>query len=203
MPNTGNSNRNHIPQGRRLSTSRHINTTTNRQGLPTEAMDDNRWIVFVSSAMPKQRSRQIYHDRHAAKKAAATYSQWFRVWTWEDCAFPGRFSPDDLYLSKAAESHILILLIHDRLTKNTKREYDISVRNRRGQMVFFRDGFRLKQTARNFKDKLRHTTYWQYTNRSELKSIVIRGLRENLLRYANLGQNVTFGTKAQYVRPGV
>jgi hypothetical protein len=181
----------------------NLGTPAASGGSPSPATDDSRFLVFVSSAMPRPRSRRIAADRRAAKDAAETQSSLFRVWTWEDCAFPGSFRPEELYLKKAAESHFLILLIHDRLTVNTKKEFDISVKNKRGQMIFFRDGFRLERTAMIFKNRLRNNTYWHYKNCSELKTIVIRGLIQNLLRYADLGQSVSIGTTINYGRQGV
>jgi hypothetical protein len=206
MPESAHRGRNaQAPRSRHrhLHARKTPSTVFSRGAIPLSAADDNRWLVFVSSAMPRPRSRRIGTDRRAAKDAALTQSEWFRVWTWEDCAFPGTFGPESLYLTKAAESHILILLIHDRLTPNTKKEYDISVKNRRGQMIFFRDGFRLDQPARHFRNKLRDATYWRYKNCSELKSIIIRGLRENLLRYATIGQKASIGTTINYGRLGV
>lgn len=153
--------------------------------------------------MPRKRDNRIGTDRVTATEAARAYSHLFRVWTWEDCAFPGRFPPDTLYIPKAAEAHLLILLIHDRLTPNTKREYDASVKNGRGQMIFFRDGFKLQAPARAFQKKLRDTTYWRYKNLSELKTIIGRGLIANVLRYADHGLKASVGTAVDYGRLGV
>ncbi|MDB5296623.1 MAG: hypothetical protein JWO31_2606 [Phycisphaerales bacterium] len=142
-------------------------------------------------------------DRLAATAAARTLRAFFSVWTWENCAFPGRFKPDALYLEKAAEAHVLILLIDDRLSVNTKREYDASVRNRRSQMILFREGAKLDPSARDFKRKLRGATYWQYGNEDELRTIIYRGLRMNMLRYAKIGMKASIGTRVEYSELGV
>ncbi|MEI8197738.1 MAG: hypothetical protein WCI73_17730 [Phycisphaerae bacterium] len=170
---------------------------------PATTLPDDRLLVFVSSAMPRKRAPGIGRDRDAAVVAVSTMRDLFCVWTWEDCAFAGRFRPDDLYIKQAEKAHFLILIIHDRLTPNTKREYDASVKNHRGQMIFFREGFRLQSTARDFKRKLRDTTYWQYKNPSELKSSIIKSLRGNLLRCAEAGIPASVGTTIDYGRLGV
>ena len=153
--------------------------------------------------MPRSRNPGIAADRSAAKAAVASMEGWFRVWTYEDCAFPGRFPPDKLYIPHAEKAHILILIIHDRLTPNTKREYDASVKNGRSQMIFFREGFRLKPSASDFQKRLRDTTYARYKNLNELKSSIMKGLRGNVLRYAEMGMKASIGTSVDYGRLGV
>jgi len=167
------------------------------------AFHDYQWLVFVSSTMPRARDPRIAKDRRIAVEAVSSLDGWFKAWTWEDCAFPGRFPPDSIYVKEAERAHILILLIHDRLTPNTKKEYDASVLNQRGQMIFFRDGFRLKPPAREFQKRLKGATYWRYKNLSELKSIIIKDLRGNVLRYADLGMQASVGTSAGYNSLGV
>lgn len=93
---------------------------------------------------------------------------------------------------------MLVLLIHDRLTPNTKKEYDASVKKGRSQIILFRDGFVLKKEAKQFRNQLKKATYFNYRNLSELKSLIIRGLQGNLLRYANIGLAASIGSNVDY-----
>src|ERR1039457_6666650 len=96
--------------GLRMRNNRGVKTA-NRAIGPADALADDRWLVFVSSAMPRKRDPRIGRDRRVAVRAVSSMADLFRVWTWEDCAFPGRFSPDALYIEKAKNAHVLILII--------------------------------------------------------------------------------------------
>ena len=166
-----------------------------RYSLPPAVVSEP-WMVFVSSAMPRQKNHPILKERRLAAAVARGHSHGFRVWTWEDCGFPGAFAPKELFVEQATKAQLLILLIHNRLTRNTKSEYRASVRAKRSQMILFRDGCRLEPGTRTFKKTLRTKTYSLYRNRSELRTLITRGLTSNVWLYANRGLEI--GTSSTY-----
>lgn len=192
------------PTRKRKPKKRKRTSASSVAGLKTVASSQHyRWLVFVSSALPRPRSQLIGRDRLAATRAISELEGLFYAWTWEQCAFPGQFAPPDLYIKEAEKAHMLILLIHERLTPNTKKEYVASVKKRRSQMILFRDGCKLEGETRKFQKKLRAATYFKYKNPSELKSIIINGLQANLLLYATRGLDASVGTRRSYSRLGL
>lgn len=152
--------------------------------------------------MPRRRGHPILAERRIVADIVRKHEFGFRVWTWEDCAFSGKFPPKDLFLSQASKAQLLILLIHNRLTANTKLEYKASVKERRSQMILFRDGCRLTRETLQFQKTLRAVTYFRYRNRSELRTLIFRGLTNNVWLYANRGLAASLGTATSYAAFG-
>jgi hypothetical protein len=148
--------------------------------------------------MPRRQDHPILADRRAAANIVRKHEFGFKVWTWEDCNFPGRFPPKDLFLSQASKAKLLILLIHNRLTPNTELEYKASLKQARSQMILFRDGCRLTPDTLRFQKKLNASTYCRYRNRSELRTLILRGLTNNVWLYANRGLEARLGTSTAY-----
>jgi len=142
-------------------------------------------------------------DRRAVARAVRSLGGLFKVVWWEGNAYPGKFRPDELFMPWAARCDLLILLVGPTLTKNTKREYDLSVRNRRSQLVLFKTCSSRDRSAQRFRSKLHAATYCDYRNGSELRTLVIRALKGNVTRLTRVGQRFDVGTRAHYSQLGV
>lgn len=176
----------------------HVKRKTKRRRVQsTASMDDDCLWVFLCSEM------KLKKERNAVAACVKERRDLFRLWWWEENAFSGTFRPPEIYVDKAAQADLLILIIGGTLTPNSRKEYAASVHNHRNQLIYFKEGVTLDAKTKAFKRRLKKITYWPFRNTSELRTYVAEHLRRNVVRLARIGTRAAIGTRVDYAALGL
>lgn len=141
--------------------------------------------VFVSSEM---RSGQLTAERVAVAKAIEESGMHF-AWYWERDADAGPFSSEGICLGQSRTSDCFILILGEKLTEITSKEYTSARRSGAHCIIFTKVGCTRDPEAEQFIEQERqHVTYKPFSSTADLRSVVTAALVRHAVQAARRDQ---------------